>query len=98
MLGAMFRYIYVLSFRLVFSGRFAIKPEEDGFIFIDRNGDHFSVILDFLRYKYLFINSNSFKRWEGVASFRTKPTRESKKRSRLLPNRKIGRTYRRETR
>jgi hypothetical protein len=42
-------------FVILNSGRFAIKAEEDGFIFIDRNGDYFSVILDFLRYKIRLI-------------------------------------------
>ena len=33
----------------MFSGRHSIKPEEDGSIFIDRDGEHFKLILNYLR-------------------------------------------------
>jgi hypothetical protein len=33
----------------MFSGRHNIKPEEDGSIFIDRDGEHFKLILNYLR-------------------------------------------------
>eukprot|EP01112_Ceratiomyxa_fruticulosa_P024259 TRINITY_DN979_c0_g1_i1.p1 TRINITY_DN979_c0_g1~~TRINITY_DN979_c0_g1_i1.p1 ORF type:complete len:328 (-),score=65.15 TRINITY_DN979_c0_g1_i1:230-1213(-) len=36
-------------FDAMFSGRFPLKKEEDGAIFIDRNGKHFGYILDFMR-------------------------------------------------
>ncbi len=36
----------------MFSGRYPIKKDEDGTVFIDRNGILFGVILDWLRYIY----------------------------------------------
>ena len=33
----------------MFSGRHNIKPEEDGSVFIDRDGEHFKLILNYLR-------------------------------------------------
>ena len=33
----------------MFSGRHNIKTEEDGSIFIDRDGEHFKLILNYLR-------------------------------------------------
>ena len=33
----------------MFSGKFEVKPSEDGVFFIDRDGKHFRFILDYLR-------------------------------------------------
>eukprot|EP01120_Amphizonella_sp_Union-15-10_P005615 TRINITY_DN1683_c0_g1_i1.p2 TRINITY_DN1683_c0_g1~~TRINITY_DN1683_c0_g1_i1.p2 ORF type:complete len:102 (-),score=17.55 TRINITY_DN1683_c0_g1_i1:437-742(-) len=33
----------------MFSGRWQLEPDEDGRIFIDRNGEYFQDILDYLR-------------------------------------------------
>ena len=37
----------------MFSGKFEVKPSEDGGFFIDRDGKHFRFILDYLRTRNL---------------------------------------------
>merc|ERR1719439_115618 len=39
----------------MFSGRFPLKPHTDGHFHIDRNGEHFGKILDYLRDRHLAV-------------------------------------------
>jgi len=44
----------------MFSGKFDIKPSEDGSFFIDRDGTHFRFILNYLRTGKLTLAEGTF--------------------------------------
>jgi hypothetical protein len=45
-------------FSYLFNGKFQTTKDEEGYIFIDRNGSNFEILLDYLRNGILFIPSN----------------------------------------
>ena len=51
----------------MFSGRFDIKPAEDGSFFIDRDGTHFRHILNYLRTGQLIVPKDEILRVELLA-------------------------------